>query len=175
LDIRVRRFTTDDTPAFYEAIKESVDHLAPWLMWCTSDYTISDAKEFVDDAEEMWQNGSDYRSLIEDTQTGRVVGCVGINQIVDLYKTGNLGYWVRKSAINSGACSQAVRAFSELALTELGLQRIEITIHPDNHASSAVAEKIGAVYEGTFRNKIVLNGLPAPAKCYSLIPSDYDL
>ncbi len=52
--------------------------------------------------------------------------------------------------------------------------RIEITIYTHNHASNAVAVKLGATYGGTFRNKIRFNDKSYPAKCYSIIPSDYE-
>lgn len=175
MDIQIRKFKAEDAPEFLEAVVESVDHLSQWLMWCSDEYDIGDAEEWVSTAEEHWQAGTDYRCIIEEVSSNRIVGCVGINQIVALHKVGNLGYWVRHSAINRGACSRAASALTRLAFTELGVQRIEITIHPDNRPSNIVARKIGAVYEGTFRNKIVFNCEPAPANCYSIIPSDYDL
>jgi RimJ/RimL family protein N-acetyltransferase len=45
----------------------------------------------------------------------------------------------------------------------------------DYHASNAVASKLGATYEGTFRNKIFHDGNSRSANCYSIIPSDYGL
>jgi hypothetical protein len=36
-----------------------------------------------------------------------------------------------------------------------------------------VAAKLGGVYEGTFRNKLINSGKSLPAKCYSIIPADY--
>jgi len=175
MEIRIRNCNADDVTPFLAAVAESADHLSPWLSWCTPDYGTEEARAWISTSEECWRDGTDYRMLIEEVSTGSILGSVGLNQIIDDYGIGNLGYWVRKSAINKNICATASRWFVELAFKELDFKRIEITIHPDNHASNAVAVKIGATYEGILRNKIIHDGVSTAAKCYSIIPSDYDL
>jgi len=60
------------------------------------------------------------------------------------------------------------------AFAELGFQRIEVHVHTKNVASNVVASKLGGEYEGIFRNKLLFRGKSVPAKCYSVIPSDYE-
>ena len=153
---------------------ESVEHLSKWLPWCTPDYSISDSTEWAKSAADTWESGTDYRFIIEDTKTFQILGTVGINQVVPQHKTGNLGYWVRKSAMNKGVCTQSARQVAAFAFEKLGFQRIEIHILTDNKASNAVASKLGGKYEGIFRNKLFFNGKSLPAKCYSIVPSDYE-
>ena len=175
MEIRIRQFTADDAASFLAAITESVDHLSPWLAWCSRNYGMEEAHEWASTSDKHWRDGTDYRMLIEEVSSGQVLGSVGLNQIVDDCGISNLGYWVRQSAINQNVCATASRQFVELLFEEYSFKRIEITIHPDNHASNAVAIKIGAAYEGIFRNKIVHNGISVAAKCYSIIPEDYSL
>jgi RimJ/RimL family protein N-acetyltransferase len=174
VEIAVRQYRESDAKEFQAAVLESVERLAEWLPWCTSDYSIQDATDWVNSASHTWKDGTDYRFLIEDAKTGRILGSVGINQVVPQHKRGNLGYWVRKSAINQGICTRAARQVVSFAFQELGFQRLEIHVQTNNNASNAVAAKIGGVYEGIFRNKVVNNGQSLPAKCYSIIPADYD-
>lgn len=151
----------------------SVDHLSEWLSWCTPNYSIADAVDWARSAQDNWDSGQGYAFLIEGTGTGEVLGCVGIHQIVQQHKIGNLGYWVRNTANNQGLCSSAARQAIAFAFEHLGFERIEVHVQVENHASNAVASKLGGLYEGVFRNKLVFHGVSVPAKCYSIIPSDY--
>ena len=172
--INIRKFRGSDAKEFQQAVLESVEHLSKWLPWCTPDYSLCDATQWVKSAAETWAAGTDYRFVIEDAKTFKILGTVGINQIVPQHKTGNLGYWIRKSAINQGVGTQSARQVTAFAFEELGFQRIEIHILTDNEASNAVACKLGGKYEGVFRNKLYFNGKSLPAKCYSIVPSDYE-
>jgi len=172
--INIRKFKEGDAQEFQEAVLESVEHLSMWLPWCTPNYSIEDATEWVTSAANTWQAGADYRFVIEDAKTLKILGTVGINQVVPQHKVGNLGYWVRKSALKQGVCTQAARQVAEFAFEKLGFKRLEIHILTDNDASNAVACKLGGEYEGIFRNKLLFNGKSLSAKCYSIVPDDYE-
>lgn len=173
MNISIRKFKKSDAKIFHEAVLASVDNLSKWLPWCTPDYSIADATEWAKSASETWENGTDYRFIIEDLNSGMILGSIGINQIVNQHQIGNLGYWVRSSVLGKGICTNAAKQAVTFAFRELNLKRIEIHVVTDNVASNSVALKIGGVYEGTFRNKLIFNGVSVPAKCYSIIPSDY--
>jgi RimJ/RimL family protein N-acetyltransferase len=172
MDINIRKFKTGDTPELYAAVRESISHLSPWLCWCTPAYSMADAEFWVTTAEQEWNAGNDFRFVIECKLTGKLLGSVAINQVIQQHKIGNLGYWIRQSALNQGVCTKAARKAIEYGFNHLQLQRIEICALEDNTASSAVAEKLGGIYEGILRNKLFHNGKSYPAKCYSLIPGD---
>jgi len=172
MDINIRKFKTGDAPELYAAVKESIEHISPWLCWCTPAYSIADAEFWVTTAESEWDAGNDFRFVIECNQTGKFLGSVAINQVVQQHKIGNLGYWIRKTALNQGVCTEAARKSIEYGFNQLQLQRIEICALEANIASIAIAEKLGATYEGVLRNKLFHAGKSHPAKCYSLIPSD---
>ncbi|WP_158658043.1 GNAT family N-acetyltransferase [Agarilytica rhodophyticola] len=174
MEIGIRQFSESDAQAFYAAVVDSASHISQWLSWCTHDYSMEDAIQWISSAAQVWEKGTDYRFVIESVYSGEILGSVGINQVVPQHKVGNLGYWVRTSALGQGVCTQAARLAIKYAFRSLGFQRIEIHVHPDNSASNRVASKLGGMYEGTFRNKIILSGVSSPAKCYSVIPSDYD-
>ena len=108
---------------------ESVEHLSKWLPWCTAEYSIQDATNWAQSASQYWKDGTDYRFLVEDAKTGQIMRSVGINQVIAQHKRGNLGYWVRKSAINQGICTRAARQVVSFAFDTLGFQRLEIHVH----------------------------------------------
>ena len=172
MDISIRKFKADDAPELYAAVRESIAHLSPWLFWCTPAYSIADAEFWVTTAEPEWNAGNDFRFVIECKQTGKLLGSVAINQVIQQHKIGNLGYWIRQSALNQGVCTTAASMAIEYGFNQLQLQRIEIYVLEDNASSNAVAEKLGSTYEGILRNKLFHNGKSCPAKCYSVIPND---
>ena len=175
MDIEIRKLSPSDTEGFHQAVVESAQHISPWLPWCRADYTMAEAIEWTYSADEVWDAGTDYRFVIEDKVQHRILGSVGINQVIQQHKIGNLGYWVRHSALNKGVCTKASRLAVEYAFNVLGFQRIEIHLHPENKASDAVALKLGGKFEGVLRNKIIHQGQSVAAKCYSIIPRDYGL
>ena len=172
MKIGIRPFSASDAEALHQAVLESVEHVSAWLPWCTPDYSIEDARQWASGAVKSWNGGTDYRFVIEDTDTASFLGSVGINH-VSQHRVGNFGYWVRKTALNQGVCTTGGRLAIRFAFDKLGFQRLEIQVPIDNHASNAVAAKLGGVYEGIFRNKLILKGLSSPAMCYSIVPSDY--
>jgi len=173
--IGIRKYKPNDAEEFQRAVLESVEHVSKWLPWCSKDYSIEDAEEWASGAQRSWEEGTDYRFIIEDQETKEILGAVGINQVVRQYMIGNLGFWVKASALNKGCCTQAAKLATEYAFKELGFNRIEIHVLTENKSSIAVAENLGGVFEGAFRNKIIFNGVPSPANCYSIIPSDYGI
>jgi RimJ/RimL family protein N-acetyltransferase len=127
---------------------------------------------WVAGAEDCWEEGTDYRFVIVDEIDGTILGGVGINQVVAQHRAGNLGYWVRTSVLNRGVCTTAARLACEFAFQHLKFVRLDVHVHPDNTASNTVAAKLGCVFEGAQRNRIMLRGQPCAANCYSIIPSD---
>ncbi len=175
INIGIRPIEARDAAPFYEAVIESRPHLSRWLSWCTPDYHIASAEDWACSAGKEWRAGSDHRFVIVDQDSGDILGSVGINDIDRQTMRGHLGYWVRQSALNKGVCTEAARQAVIFAFTELKLRRMDIHVHPENDSSNAVAVKLGALFEGVLKNKILYQGEMAPANCYSLVPSDYGL
>ena len=172
LNIGVRKYKVEDAVHLHEAIMESVPELSVWLPWCTKKYSMKDAEQFAISSVESWDEGLEYRFVIEDLDSSTFLGTVGINQIIKQHKVGNLGYWVRSSATNKGVCTEAALLAVRFAFEKLDFNRIEIHILPDNKLSNAVASKLG-VFEGKLRNKLFHDGMAKSANCYSIVPSDY--
>jgi RimJ/RimL family protein N-acetyltransferase len=83
---------------------------------------------------------------------------------------GEIAYVVAPEARGQGIASAAVKILSEWAFDRLGLERLQLSIRPDNVASRRVAEKAGYRYEGTLRSTKVIRGRRVDAALYSLLP-----
>lgn len=173
MDVTIRKFLPSDIDGFYEAVIESIDHVSPWLPWCTPEYSRQHAESWVMSAEEAWSSGEDYRFIIECKQSKKILGSVGFNHINTMHRIANLGYWVRRSALGQGVTLKAAQRAIQFAFSEMNIHRIEVIVLPNNIASLAIAHKLGGKHEGTLRNKLHLHGQSYDAECFSIIPSDY--
>jgi len=72
--------------------------------------------------------------------------------------TAELGYWLAEPFWGNGIMTDAVRALSEYAFKELGIQRIFAEPYTTNAASARVLEKSGFSLEGVIRAAVFKDG-----------------
>ena len=160
----------DDAMAHFEAARESMDAVGRWLSWCHPAMTLEDSETWLTACDRAWRSGEFYGFYLFERDGGRFVGCCTINEIDRPRLRANLGYWIRASRQGRGIASEAVPEVARFGFRELGLQRIEIVAAVGNIASQRVAAKVGAVFEGTARNRLRIHGVQNDAAIFSLIP-----
>lgn len=172
--ISLRFYRPEDAEELYEAVRESMRELQPWMPWCHENYSIADSREWLASRRERsgGEDVSDYGFRISDARTDRYLGGVGLNQLDNLHRRANLGYWIRTSATGRGVATRAVALTARFGFEHLKLIRIEIVAALGNRASQRVAEKAGAVREGVMRHGLLLHGTAHDAVLTSLIPED---
>jgi RimJ/RimL family protein N-acetyltransferase len=166
--IVLRPFTLADVPAIYAAVEESRGELAPWMPWCTPSYGEAGVTAFVENTALDRQVGRAYEFGIFD-EDGRFVGICGINCLNLENRLANLGYWVRTSRTRRGFATSAVREVARWSFENTALNRLEIVVAVENLASRRVAERSGALLEGTLRKRLVLDGRAHDAAVYSFV------
>lgn len=152
--------------ALFEAARESIETIYPFLPWCHPDYQYSDAVEWLDQSEASWERGTHCFSIFD--QDDLLVGGCGVNQI-DQHPVANLGYWIRTSATGKGYATEATLGLAQFALSHLGFKRLEIIMATHNGPSRQVAINSGASYEGLLRHRLEIHGVLYDAYLYSLI------
>jgi RimJ/RimL family protein N-acetyltransferase len=170
----IRPYRIDDTGALFEAVRESVDQISPWLDWCHPNYSRSDSETWVSSRETAWRRGEDYSFVIVDPATQIFLGGCGLNDINPTHGFANLGYWVRSSWTGRGVAPAAAGLVARFGFQQRGLKRIEIVAAVDNTASQRVADKVGAHREGVLRCRLMIRGKLYDAVMYSLIRADLD-
>lgn len=165
-----RPFEDNDAEAFAAAVRESVASVAPWMPWCTSTYTQTQALEWFAHCRAQAASGAalEYGAFCQDS--GEFLGGAGLNEIRQQHKLCNLGYWVRQSRQRQGVALRSVQALSRHAFESLSLQRVEIVAAVGNSASANVALKAGALREGVARNRLYLHDRQVDAQMFSLLP-----
>jgi ribosomal-protein-serine acetyltransferase len=174
-NIFVRPLRLDDAEALYEAVRESIPEVSPWLPWCHENYAIEETRAFLSSRVDPQSSEEAYSFGIFDQPSERFLGGVGINFINRVHQVGNLGYWVRTSAVGNGVASTGARLVAQFGFEQLGLHRIEILAAVPNIASQRVAEKVGAVREGVLRQRLLIHGKSHDAVLFSLVREDLEV
>lgn len=101
---------------------------------------------------------------------GLAVGGIGLKPGEDVYaKSANIGYWLGEPYWGRGIMTDAVRAVSGHALSQLGFARVEATVYEWNPASMRVLEKCGFAREGVMRKSIYKDGHLIDCVLYSRV------
>jgi RimJ/RimL family protein N-acetyltransferase len=76
------------------------------------------------------------------------VGNVNLVRFSDDGSSAALGYWLAPAARGRGLATAAARLLCRWGFDELGLERIELLVEPQNGPSRRVAERLGARPDG---------------------------
>jgi RimJ/RimL family protein N-acetyltransferase len=170
--IILRPYRLSDVDNLYEAARESLAELMPWMPWAHQDYSKKETRDWIRRKPDDWKNGIAYDFAILDARDGTFLGGCGLNRIDYENRMANLGYWVRTSRAGQGVAPTAARLLAGFGFKELSLNRIEILVATGNERSQQVAVKTGAQREGILRNRVSVRGRVQDGIMYSLIPGE---
>jgi ribosomal-protein-serine acetyltransferase len=173
--VTLRTYRMSDLKAQYEAIRESLTEMSPWLPFAHEGYSMKETRAWTKQRPGDWKKGIGYEFAIMDAKDGTIIGGCGLNGINPEGDRANLGYWVRTSRTGQGTAAAAARLLAEWGFRALGLKRIEIVVATGNTRSQRAAEKAGASREGILRNRIQVRDKTWDAVMFSLIPADFSL
>ncbi|HTE17028.1 MAG TPA: GNAT family N-acetyltransferase [Armatimonadota bacterium] len=148
-----------DAPRFREVIDRNLDHLRRFMPWAWNEpRPVEELAERISAAREKFARGEEWQFGIFSPDEARVLGAIGLHR-GDAPATMEIGFWLCRSAEGQGIVTEATRILTNLALTRLGAERVEIRCDTLNERSSAVARRLGyeladtrdEVYEGTPR------------------------
>ncbi|MCH8839509.1 MAG: GNAT family N-acetyltransferase [Planctomycetes bacterium] len=131
-------------------------------------YSLDDAHQFI--ARIKDQALETVFAIEVDSQA---VGSIGIRLKEDVERvTGEMGYWLGEPFWGRGLMTDVVRAFTEFALREFSLQRLEAGVYEWNPASARVLEKAGYRLEGTLRRSMIKDGQVIDRLIYACLAED---
>ena len=149
------------------AVHESLNELMPWMLWSHPEYSVEESRTWLKEQVEAFKAQSAFEFAITSDEGG-YLGGVGLNQIDRPNRRANLGYWVRTSATSRGVCTSAVQQIRDWGFANTDLIRLEILVATGNVISQRVAEKAGALREGTLRKRLMLRDAVHDAVIFSL-------
>jgi len=143
----LRRVQPEDARTLAVVVRESLDHLRPWMPWATKEAADQGAQAArIAEAEEMWQAGTDYIYAIfvgdGGSGDGALVGTIGLHRRAseDVIE---IGYWIAASQIRRGYGTMAARAATSVAAALPGVRLVEIQCDEANVPSAAIPRKLG--------------------------------
>lgn len=149
--IRLQRWTVDRTDDLFQAIRESLPELIPFMPWATADYDLDVAMGYLERSRSEWDSGENFSYAIL-TPESDVVGSCGL-----MTRQGpgvlEIGYWVHSAHAGKGYATAAAMALTEVGLVQPGIHRVEIHHDVNNPASGRVAAKAGFLELGTIGAK----------------------
>ncbi|HTF61859.1 MAG TPA: GNAT family protein [Edaphobacter sp.] len=87
----------------------------------------------------------------------RIVGSTRLIELDMRHRTAEIGHtWISPRWHGASVNPEAKQLQLRYAFEELGLNRVAFKTHHENLQSQAAVRKLGAVYEGTFRNHNVM-------------------
>jgi ribosomal-protein-alanine N-acetyltransferase len=135
-------------------------------------YDERSAAEWVVESQRQREAGEGLHLIIAGADTDELLGSIGVQDIRRAESRCDIGYWLARQARGRGVMTRAVRLLSEWVFDNLPIERIQITVQPDNEASRAVAERAGYAFEGILRSYIEIKGRRRDAAMYSLLRAD---
>ena len=127
-------------------------------------------RAFAAHAEKAWEDDAAWEFVV--IENGEVLSAMGLNRVDPMWKTCNLGYWIRSDRTGNGLATEGATALVEFAFSQPDIHRIELVADIDNRASWRIAEKIGFQREGIKRHGTWTEGEPRDVYLYSLLATD---
>ncbi|GAA3724684.1 GNAT family N-acetyltransferase [Salinactinospora qingdaonensis] len=149
-DIRLRRWRQDEAEVVYRLVRESYDHLLPWMAW-VRDYTRNDARSFIAATVVKWQTGEEFDFAV----------CVGAGPVgsIGVMMKGpdadhcpppggprsgaEIGYWLHPAHTGHGIMTHAVAMLLEPTFALPGVEWVQIIHDRANAASEGVPRRLG--------------------------------
>ena len=139
------------------AIKESWEHLRPWMPWVRNDLPpVDDTLALLRIWRAQFDRDEDFTYAVFNRDESLVLGSSGlhIRQARQALNAREIGYWIHADHINRGYATEAAAALTKVAFEVDGVQRVEIHCVVSNARSAAVPRKLGYTHEANLRRRL---------------------
>ena len=137
----LRLFTVDDADALAKTVRDSLEHLRPWMPWASDDQSADPAFQRdrlarVIAGNEEWQYG------LFSADEARILGSFGL-----MTRRGpgtiEIGYFLAADAVGHGYATRAAGALTEAARRVRGVREVLIYTDEANERSAAIPRRLG--------------------------------
>jgi ribosomal-protein-alanine N-acetyltransferase len=144
----LRAVSADDTQAMFDLMRipEVNTYLGRPAMT-----TMEQAEKRVSMFTSRFDRGEGFAWAITRREEGLFIGTVVLYSLDTTHHRAVVGYTLHPDFWGQGAATEAMVAVIDFAFKTLGLHSLKADADPDNAASRRVAEKLGFVQEGHFR------------------------
>lgn len=154
----------------YALIDRNRPHLREWLNWVDGTQSAADSKSYIQYMLKRYSEGNGLQAGI--WFQGSLAGVISFHSIDEAHKATVIGYWLGAEFQGRGLMTKACAAMTRHALTDLGLNRVEIRVATGNEKSRAIPERLGFRAEGVLREAERIRDRYVDHAVYSFIKKD---
>ncbi|RYY86800.1 MAG: N-acetyltransferase [Chitinophagaceae bacterium] len=148
---RIRPLQRDDFEAWYALVHRNRARLDFFASTVHRTSTPADAREFLDELLLKAAGRSYLPFVIEDMQSGKVVGFLDLKNIDWNIPKAEMGGYLDVAVAGQGLATRAFRAFCEYSFEAHGFAKLFLRTHVSNVPAIRVAEGAGFEREGLIR------------------------
>ena len=117
-------------------------------------YTLKHAKDFIKLTKKHWITKEEHQFGIEDPETKKIIGMVGLFNFDKKVKKAETGYWLGKKYWRQGITKEALLLICNYGFKKLKLRKIYADVRPNNKPSQKLLEKCKFKLEGRLRKEL---------------------
>jgi ribosomal-protein-alanine N-acetyltransferase len=166
----LREFVLDDADAVYKYMSDrevlEFYDVEPYA-------SIDQAKGEVKFEIESFKIKRRLRWGIARKEDNKIIGNCGFHDIVKSYFRAEVGYILDKQYWRQGIMTEVLNTVIPFGFENMGLNRIEAQLYPENIASVKLAEKLGFEKEGILKEYEFIRNKFYDVAVYSLLKRNY--
>ena len=149
--LELRIIVEEDAEDLFLKIDENRRYLREWLPWLDDIQSVRDEISFISLSLEDFEKreGAIYAIRLD----GKIIGTASLNWIDWANKGCGAGYWLSETHSGHGYVTKSCIRLMEHCFEDLGLHRFVLEVAVENHASRAVAERMGMRLEGISKDR----------------------
>ena len=164
--MKLRNLKIQDAPFMLEWMHD--DELVQFFQANFRGKNVSDCEAFILTAEDEYN-----RNWAICNDEDEYLGTVSLKRIDRKNGVAEYAIAMRKCALGTGASRYGTQEVLKIAFEELGLNRVYLNVLEDNVRANKFYEKMGFVYEGTFKEHVFVNGKYRNLKWFAMTKTDY--
>lgn len=125
--------------------------------------------------QQIFAAGTGMRWLIEEKESGKVIGTCGFLNFDQAHNRIEIGYDLLPDFWGKGIMKEAVDCIISFGFSLVKVNRIEARVEPDNGASMRLMDKLGFHKEGVLRQLEFEKGKYVDLAVFSLLQSEYEM
>lgn len=169
--LHLRKMQVSDAPSLFKIWS---DPDVTKFMNISSFTHETQAKEMIELLESLAQANKAIRFSMFEMKTREIIGTCGFNSIDFENSKAEIGYDIAKAYWGMGYAPEGIKALLYYAFQNLGLNRIEAKVEPDNVNSIRVLQKLDFTFEGTLRQYEKSKGKFIDINIYSILKTDFE-
>ncbi|ELV7515502.1 TPA: GNAT family N-acetyltransferase [Photobacterium damselae] len=165
-DLKLALVCPQFAPQYLEVVNRDRAYLSQWLSWPE---LAQDEAFFLSYIKFSLLNYADGRALVcAVIYQNALVGTVSLNHIDETLKKVEMGYWVSEEYQGRGIITRSATTLIDMAFTDLGMLKVQISAAIENKASRKVCERLGLTLEGIITRAENINGRVVDHAVYGL-------